>query len=78
MQRAVEKDLFEKGKVDPKSAYFVALCAAGELGSVYIMTRMLRNYLRAGGPTDWFLEDKLPDKFKSLQNLNRLMARAPW
>lgn len=60
MQRAVEKDLFEKGKVDPKCAYFVALSAAGELGSVYVMTRMLRNYLRSGGPTDWFSEDKLP------------------
>lgn len=64
--------------MDPKSAYFVALCAAGELGSIYIMARMLRNYLRSGGPTEWFLQDRLPQKFKTLQNLNRLMARAPW
>jgi hypothetical protein len=60
MHRAVEKDLFEKGKVDSKSAYFVGLYSAAELGSVYIMARMLRNYLKSGGPTEWFAEDRLP------------------
>ena len=52
--RSVEVDLFESGKVESKAAYFVALCGAAEMGSVYMMNRYLKLYLKSGGQTEWF------------------------
>jgi hypothetical protein len=76
--RVVEADLFESGKVESKSAYFVALCAAAEMGSVYMMARYIRHYLRTGGSKDWFKPEHFPPKFQLLGPLNRMMARSPW
>jgi hypothetical protein len=74
----VEADLFESGKVEPQSAYFVALTAAAEIGSVYMMNRFLKQFLKYGGQTKWFTTHSYPQKLGMLSRLNRLMARAPW
>lgn len=52
--------------------------AAAELGSVYVMARMLKRFLKEGGLMEWVLEGKFPHKYKLILNLNRYMARAPW
>lgn len=51
----VEEQLFESDKIDSKIAYFLALVAAAELGSVYVMARMLKRFLKEGGLMEWFL-----------------------
>ena len=35
-------------------------------------------YLKSGGETEWFTEEKFPPKFRVIGRLNRIMARAPW
>jgi hypothetical protein len=74
----VEKQLFESDKIDSKIAYFLGIVAAAELGSVYIMARMLKRFLKEGGLMEWVLEGKFPQKYKLIFTLNRYMARAPW
>lgn len=70
--------MFESDKIDGKIAYFLALVAAAELGSVYVMARMLKRFLKEGGLMEWVLEGKFPHKYKLLLTLNRYLARAPW
>lgn len=48
------------------------------MGSVYMMSRYLRLYLKNGGQTEWFTKEKYPQKLGMLGKLNRYMARAPW
>jgi hypothetical protein len=74
----VEELLFESDQIDSKIAYFLGLLAAAELGSVYIMARMLKRFLKEGGLMEWVLEGKFPQKYKLILTLNRYMARAPW
>jgi hypothetical protein len=49
----VENQIFESDKIDSKIAYFLAFIAAAELGSVYIMARMLKRFLKEGGLMEW-------------------------
>lgn len=74
----VERQLFESDKIDSKIAYFLAIVAAAELGSVYVMARMIKRFLKEGGLMEWVEEGKYPQKYKSILTLNRYMARAPW
>lgn len=74
----MEADLFESGKVDPKSAYYVALSAAAEMGSVYMMARFLKLYYKSGGEKHWLDTQGPPPKLATLARINRMMARAPW
>ena len=71
-------DLFESGKVESKAAYFVAMSGAAEMGSVYMMNRYLKLYLKSGGQTEWFTQQHFPTKLGMLGTINRFMARAPW
>lgn len=48
------------------------------MGSVYMMARYLKHYLKTGGSMEWFNKEHFPPKFRLLRTLNRLMARAPW
>lgn len=44
-----ERLLLEGDKIDQKVAYFLALAAAAEKGSTYMMARYLKRYLKSGG-----------------------------
>jgi len=48
------------------------------MGSVYMMCRYLKMYLKSGGQTEWFTQEKYPPKLAMLSRLNSLMARSPW
>lgn len=74
----VEKELFASSKIDSHIAYFLALAAAAEMGSAYVMARMVRKFLRAGGDLEWLREGSFPAKYRMILPLNRLMGRAPW
>ena len=74
----VEDQLFESDKINRLVAYFLAILAAAELGSVYVMARMLKRFLKEGGEMQWILQGKYPPKYKLILGLNRYMARAPW
>lgn len=74
----MEQQIFETDKIDAKIAYFLAILAAAELGSVYVMARMLKRFLKEGGLTEWVNEAKFPPKYKLLLKVNRYLARAPW
>lgn len=74
---SVEAHLYSGAQLDSRIAAFLSLCAAAEMGSVYVMARMLRRFLKAGGEVEW-IEGKYPVKLKSILILNRVMARACW
>jgi hypothetical protein len=44
-----EAQLLESDKIDQKITYFLALTAAAEKGSVYMMVRYLKRYFKSGG-----------------------------
>ena len=64
--------------MDSKIAYFLVIVAAAELGSVYVMARMIKKFLKEGGSIKWITEAKYPVKYRHIFEINRLMARAPW
>jgi hypothetical protein len=54
------------------------LAAAAEKGSVYMMARYLKRYLKSGGELSWLTKGSYPNKLKHILKLNRKMSHSVW
>jgi hypothetical protein len=64
--------------MDAKITNFLALVAAAEMGSVYMMARYLKRYFKSGGELDWLTKGVYPKKLKPILKLNRIMSHSTW
>lgn len=69
--------LEQSNTLDQPVGYFLAVCSAAQLGSVYTVKRYMKRFLEIGGDIEW-LQGKLPTKLRNMLGLGHLLAFSPY
>lgn len=69
--------LEQSSLLDQPLCYFLAICAASHLGSLYSINRFTKRFLEIGGNIDW-LEGKIPPKITNILWLSHTLAYCPY
>jgi|JI6StandDraft_1071083.scaffolds.fasta_scaffold03881_11 hypothetical protein len=69
--------LEQAGTLDQPVGYFLAICSAAQLGSLYTFKRYMKRFLEIGGNVDW-LKGNYPTKIRAILPLGHLLAYSPY